>query len=118
MSEPFDDFYRNKRVLITGHTGFKGSWLAMWLTALGAKVIGYSDAIPTQPSMFEICKIKNQIIHLLGDVRDFNKLDAVCQEHRPEIVFHMAAQALVRPAQTNTILMSFEGTCDLSRLKR
>ncbi len=89
-------FYQNKRVLITGHTGFKGSWLTLWLVNLKAQVIGYSLEPPTQPNLFEVLNLREQIIHILGDVRDGEKLKEAIKEHKPEIVFHLAAQPLVR----------------------
>ncbi len=89
-------FYRNKRVLITGHTGFKGGWLAFWLHTLGAEVIGYALPPPTTPNFFEAVKLDQKIISVLGDIRDRAKLKNVFEQHQPEIVFHMAAQPLVR----------------------
>jgi len=70
----FNGIYNGKKVLITGHTGFKGAWLAFWLRQLGAKVIGYSLAPPTMPSFFDAIQLKKHIIHILGDVRDAKKL--------------------------------------------
>ena len=90
------DFWNGKRVLITGHTGFKGSWLSLWLKLLGAQIIGYSLEPPTQPNLFEAVGLADEIIHLHGDVRDLKKLQNVFLEYRPYIVFHLAAQALVR----------------------
>ena len=92
----FDNIYKDKRVLITGHTGFKGSWLTLWLTELGAEVIGYSLGTPTKPSLFEVLNLRNGIIHIVGDVRDGDKLKRVFKEYKPDVVFHMAAQPLVR----------------------
>ena len=89
-------FWKNKRVLITGHTGFKGSWLSMWLQKVGAIVIGYALSPPSQPSIFDICKIAEKIISINGDVREIKHLKNVFTEYNPEIVFHMAAQSLVR----------------------
>lgn len=89
-------FWRGKRVLLTGHTGFKGSWLSLWLQSMGADVVGYSLAPPTSPSLFEIANVASGMIHIQGDIRDLDHLRAVFAEHRPEIVIHMAAQALVR----------------------
>lgn len=90
------NFWRGKRVLITGHTGFKGSWMSLWLQSLGAEVTGYALAPSTDPSLYEIANIDKGMRSLIGDVRDLERLTAVFSDHRPEIVFHMAAQALVR----------------------
>jgi len=92
----FEKFFRNKIVLITGHTGFKGSWLALWLTELGANVIGYSLDPPTNPSLFQALNLKERITHIIGDVRDEEKLKKVFKMYKPEFVFHLAAQPLVR----------------------
>jgi len=89
-------FWRGKRVFITGHTGFKGAWLSLWLTDLGAEVTGFSLPPPTQPSLFEIAKVEPRLRHIAGDVRDAEALTAAVREAKPEIVFHMAAQSLVR----------------------
>ena len=88
--------YKNKRVLVTGHTGFKGSWLTFWLLRLGAKVCGYSIDIPTQPSLFESLDIKNNIEHNFGDILDIDSLNSVFEKFKPEIVFHLAAQPIVK----------------------
>lgn len=101
ISPLFNDIYRNRRVLVTGHTGFKGSWLSLWLTTLGAEVVGYALDAPTQPSHFHCLNL--DIRSVIGDIRDQNRLDTVMQEHRPEIVFHLAAQALVRPSYENPV---------------
>jgi CDP-glucose 4,6-dehydratase len=82
-------------VLVTGHTGFKGSWLATWLLDLGAQVCGYSDAVPTSPSLFELAGIEQRIEHHFGDVRDQEAFARVLQGFRPDFVFHLAAQAIV-----------------------
>jgi len=92
----FNDIYRGKKVLVTGHTGFKGSWLSIWLKNLGADVIGYSLEAPTEPSIFEICKLGEKITSEIGDIRDEKKLNEVFEKYNPEIVFHLAAQPLVR----------------------
>lgn len=89
-------FYKNKNVLITGHTGFKGSWLSVWLDQLGANVIGYSNEIPTNPSHFSSLELDQKINHNIGDVRDFKNLKDVFDLYKPEIVFHLAAQPIVR----------------------
>jgi len=88
--------FAEKKILVTGHTGFKGSWLTLWLTKLGAKVVGYSLEPPTKPSLFEILNLKEKIIHIIGDIRDEEKLKNIFKKYKPEIVFHLAAQPLVR----------------------
>ncbi len=90
------DFWRGRRVLLTGHTGFKGSWLALWLRELGARVTGFSSEVPTQPSLYEMARVGEGIESIDGDVRDFRALSAAFTEARPEVVIHMAAQSLVR----------------------
>ena len=87
--------YKNKRVLVTGHTGFKGSLISLWLSLLGAKVVGYSLEPPTNPSLFEAIGLKKQIMHIIADVNDQKSLDAVFKKYRPQVVFHLAAQPLV-----------------------
>jgi CDP-glucose 4,6-dehydratase len=89
-------FWEGKRVLITGHTGFKGGWLSLWLQDMGALVKGYSLAAPTTPSLFEEASVWKGISGEEGDIRDFTHLRQVMYEFKPEIVFHMAAQPLVR----------------------
>ena len=91
----FQNSYRGKTVLVTGHTGFKGSWLITWLLKLGAKVIGVSKDIPTNPSMFEILKLKDKINHNIIDVRDLKEIKKIILNHNPDFVFHLAAQAIV-----------------------
>jgi CDP-glucose 4,6-dehydratase len=88
--------YKNKKVLVTGHTGFKGSWLSIWLKELGAGVVGYSLEPETQPNNYLACDLKDQIIHVTGDVRDLDHLIKVFKTYKPQYVFHLAAQALVR----------------------
>lgn len=90
------DFWKNKRVFITGHTGFKGSWLCLWLELLGAKVTGYALKPPTEPSLFDLCRIDQLINNNIGDVRDLELIKKVMAESSPDIVIHMAAQPLVR----------------------
>ena len=89
-------FYQGKRVLVTGHTGFKGSWLCKMLTNAGAKVTGYSLNPPTDPSLFEIAGIEKDVHSVIGDIRDLHALKAAFDEAQPEIVFHLAAQPIVR----------------------
>lgn len=93
----FNNIYKGKRVFITGHTGFKGSWLSLWLTRLGAKVCGYSLAPNTNPSMFEALDIENKIYKsVIANITDANTLEKVMLEFQPDIIFHLAAQPLVR----------------------
>ena len=89
------DFYKDKTVLVTGHTGFKGAWLTRMLVNAGAKVVGYSLAPDTDPSLFTLAQIEKDIVHVEGDIRDLDHLKAVFEEYRPEIVFHLAAQPIV-----------------------
>jgi len=97
----FDNVFKNKTVLVTGHTGFKGSWLCIWLKELGADVVGYALEPYTQRDNFVVTSLKDEITHIIGDVRDFHKLSCVFEEYQPEIVFHLAAQALVRESYIN-----------------
>ena len=96
MNSLFDNFYKGKKVLITGHTGFKGSWLSIWLNELGAKVIGYALDPYTTRDNFVLTDLAGKITDIRGDIRDYEKLYKVFKEFNPEIVFHMAAQPLVR----------------------
>lgn len=90
------EFYKNKCVLVTGHTGFKGTWLCKILTMAGAKVVGYALEPPTDPSLFVQCGMEKDMISVIGDIRDFDRLSAVFEKHRPDVVFHLAAQPIVR----------------------
>jgi len=93
--------YKGKKVFVTGHTGFKGSWLCAWLLQLGAQVCGFSEDIPTKPSNFEILGLKDRIQHNEGDIRNRAQLLHAMREFRPDIVFHLAAQSLVRRSYSN-----------------
>lgn len=90
------EFWRDKKVFLTGHTGFKGSWLSIWLTEMGAKVTGYSIDVPSHPSLFEEANLASRVNHIVGDIRDFEKLRSSLVETEPDVVFHLAAQPLVR----------------------
>ncbi len=96
-------FYRGKRILITGHTGFKGSWMCKLLVMAGAQVTGYALKPPTQPALFEVCRLSEQVNSIEGDVRDLNHLKEVFIQVQPEIVIHMAAQPLVRESYKNPV---------------
>lgn len=102
MKAPFGGFYEGKTVLVTGDSGFKGSWLSVWLTHLGARVVGYSLEPPTEPSNFEACRLGDRITHIHGDIRDYESLLRAFSEHRPDVVFHLAAQPLVRLSYVET----------------
>lgn len=91
-----DDFWSSRRVFITGHTGFKGSWLSLWLHHLGAEVSGYSLGVPTEPSLFEAARVGELVNGHIGDVADLDRLAGVVAEQGPDVVFHLAAQPLVR----------------------
>ena len=91
----FNNFYAGKKVLVTGHTGFKGSWLCNWLVSLGAEVSGVSDEIPTEPSLFEISGLAAKIDHCICDVTDSTSFKALIYELRPDVIFHLAAQPIV-----------------------
>ncbi len=96
-------FWQGKRILLTGHTGFKGSWLSLWLQSMGAQVTGYALAPPTNPSLFEIAEVAQGMTSVIGDIRDLANLQSVFSEHQPEIVIHMAAQPLVRYSYQNPV---------------
>ena len=94
-------FFKNKKVLVTGHTGFKGSWLTTWLILLGAKVIGVSIDVPTNPSYFQAARLKNKIKHKKIDIRNLKLLKKTFTKYQPDFVFHLAAQALVTKSYSN-----------------
>ena len=95
----FNNVYNGKTVLVTGHTGFKGSWLSIWLNMMGAKVVGYSLDPYSERGNFEACHLHDRLLaDVRGDTRDYEKLNQTIKQYRPEIIFHLAAQALVRKA--------------------
>lgn len=97
------DFWKGKKVFLTGHTGFKGSWLSLWLHKLGANVTGYALDAPTNPNLFGVAHVTETLKSLIGDIRDLPKLTAAMQSVQPEIVIHMAAQPLVRYSYENPV---------------
>ncbi len=94
----FEEAFRGRRVFITGHTGFKGAWLTQWLLKLGAEVCGYSSDVPTLPALYYFLSLKEKIRDVRGDIRDGHRLVKELTEWKPDFVFHLAAQALVRPS--------------------
>ncbi len=97
-------FWKDKSVFLTGHTGFKGSWLTLWLNKLGAKVTGFSLAPPTEPSLFVEAKVQDALVkHIIGDIRDAHELRQAMEQAEPDIVIHMAAQSLVRDSYQDPI---------------
>ncbi len=96
-------FWHGKRVLLTGHTGFKGSWLALWLQQAGADVVGFALAPDTEPSLFELARVGEGMTSILGDLRDPEAVRSAVAEHQPQIVLHLAAQAIVRESYANPV---------------
>ncbi len=100
----FESIFKNKSVLITGNTGFKGSWLSLWLHSLGAKVYGFSNTIPTNPSLFSSINLKEIIHHSFGDIRNINDIKKVIKLSNPDFIFHLAAQSLVLKSFSDPLL--------------
>ncbi len=96
MVRPFGNIFKGKRVLVTGHTGFKGSWLSLWLIELGAKVKGYSLDLPSRPANFEVLSLARRMNSVRGDIRNYARLKREFDTFKPEVVFHLAAQAITR----------------------
>jgi CDP-glucose 4,6-dehydratase len=96
-------FWHGRKVLVTGHTGFKGSWLSLWLEQSGAKVIGFALAPPTEPSLFAAARVSEAMVDIRGDIRDAERVRAALAAHRPEIVLHLAAQPLVRQSYAEPV---------------
>lgn len=112
----FNNIYKGKKVLVTGNTGFKGSWLTIWLNMLGAEVYGFSNDIPTTPSMFEVCNLAEKIHHRFEDIRDKLAMNAYVHEIKPDFIFHLAAQAIVSTSYENpfdTITTNVVGTASV-----
>ena len=112
----YNNVFKNKKILITGHTGFKGSWLTLWLLSLGAKIYGISKDIPTKPSLFEKLDLKIKITDYQIDVRDYEKINEVISLIKPDFVFHLAAQAIVSESYKNpleTITTNAVGTVNV-----
>ena len=108
--------WNGKTVLITGHSGFKGSWLSLWLQKLNANVIGYSKSIPTEPSLFQLANVDDGMISVFDDVRNYQKLKNTIEKYQPEVIFHMAAQSLVRESYKEpieTISTNIMGTANI-----
>ena len=97
----FGNVFKNKTVLVTGHTGFKGSWLCIWLKEMGANIVGYALEPYTEKDNFVVTSLQDKITHIIGDVRDFRELRKVFEEYQPEFVFHLAAQPIVRESYIN-----------------
>lgn len=97
------NFYKDKKVLITGHTGFKGAWLSRILINWGARVAGYALTPPTDPNLFDMIGLKEQMHSVTGDVRNIDQLEKVFEEFRPEIVLHLAAQPIVRDSYKSPV---------------
>lgn len=117
----FENIYIGKRVLITGHTGFKGSWLSTWLLKLGAQVYGYSLDIPSTPSHFSELAIEKKIVHQFGDIRDIISLKSFISHSKPEIIFHLAAQPIVRRSfsdPTETFSTNIMGVANILEVAR
>ena len=116
VSKSFLTFWKNKKVFVTGHTGFKGSWLIFFLQYLGCKVAGFSLAPQKKNIIFQNSKIKNNCTNFFGDIRNYNFLERSIKKFKPDIIFHMAAQPLVLPSfkdPKETFEVNFNGTLNI-----
>ncbi|MCB0370415.1 MAG: CDP-glucose 4,6-dehydratase [Bdellovibrionales bacterium] len=114
-------FWKGKKVFLTGHTGFKGSWLSVWLKVLGAEVYGYSLKPETTPSMFNILNLEQEVNSQIGDIRDYKTLEKSIKQANPDILFHLAAQPLVRKSYSNpveTFQTNIMGTVHILEISR
>jgi CDP-glucose 4,6-dehydratase len=121
MFDQLRKYYAGKTVLVTGHTGFKGSWLSLWLIEFGANVVGYALDPDNNDGIFSLVGLTNDLIDIRGDIRDFDSLSKVMQQHQPDVVFHLAAQALVGESYENpeeTYSVNIMGTLNLLQLLR
>jgi len=112
----FNNIYRNKKVLVTGHTGFKGTWLTTWLIKLNANIVGISKDIPTTPSMFEELKLEDKIKHYQEDIRDLSQMTEIISNEKPDFLFHLAAQPIVSTSYSDpieTISSNVMGTANI-----
>ena len=117
----FSNVYKGRKVLITGHTGFKGSWLALWLMKLGAEVVGVSKDVPTTPALFDVLSLDTQLRHIKADVRDLGSMQEILDDVAPDFVFHLAAQAIVSTSYRNpveTMTTNAIGTMNLLEVLR
>ena len=101
MTSLYGGYFKGRKVLLTGHTGFKGSWLSVLLHRLGADVYGYALEPPTDPSLYKLALVDELLTSTIGDIRDYEKLSSTFRKYRPEIVIHMAAQPLVKESYKN-----------------
>ena len=119
MHKSYKNLFKNKKVIITGHTGFKGSWLTAWLLKLGAKVTGISLNIPTNPSHFKTLEIDKKITNFFTDIREFKKFKKIINKTKPDFIFHLAAQALVKESYQeplSTFSINTMGTLNLMEI--
>lgn len=103
MTNLYNGVFKNKKVLVTGHTGFKGAWLSLWLIEMGAEVVGISNEIPTNPSLFEALNLETKMKHILADIRDLERMKELIHSEKPDFLFHLAAQAIVFKSYNNPV---------------